>query len=60
MSHCMLQSSVLCGANVTKVPALQSDSGAVLSGLTGDNMALAVVQNTLENTRCSTPALVYV
>lgn len=45
------QSSILCGTNSTKVPVLQSDSVAVLSGLTDDNIVAVVVQNTLEYDR---------
>lgn len=47
-----VQSSILCGANSIKVPVLQSDSVAVLSGLTDDNIVAVVVQNTLEYDRC--------
>lgn len=43
--------SALCGANETKVPALQADGSAVLSGLTDSTTVVVVVQNSLETTR---------
>ena len=48
-----LQTSVLCGMNTTKIPALQSDSVKVLSELTESNTVAVVVQNSLETTRYS-------
>ena len=48
-----LQTSVLCGMNTTKIPALQSDSVKVLSELTDSNTVAVVVQNSLETTRYS-------
>lgn len=47
----LLQVSALCGANEAKVPALQADSSAVLSGLTDSTTVVVVVQNSLETTR---------